>query len=693
MTPVIEGLCRWLIDYYALATMLLAGVLLGGLLLRQPARWINLSWAATAGLIGLAVITAFQGFIPVAIPVFTAQTAEPIDLASAPATVQDTPMVAPGPEIDAFEVGPLDRRVPEIRSVDRSWKVMVVGFFSIGALLVLCWLLLGAVLTARLQRTARLASESIQSLLRKSWRGSGTPPVVFVSNAINQALAAGVLNPIILLPEWFETQESARSIQAVLGHEVAHISNRDLWLRAQQRWLMLILFAHPLYWLLRAATQANQEYLADATARGNEPLNYAEILLHWFRTGAAGRNRALTVTVGLWERPHLLKRRIAMVLNEKFHVERSCPSRWRLAVWSVVSVSVLALSCITLHGPSTALAQESKDATQAAPEKASPDKGADATAKANEPKKDSSKEPRKEINQPKFTEAQIAKAKSKYTSADEAYGVGAARYNSRKFAESREPLEAALVLAPDAEYRIRVYRALLASYRQLATIDQFVEASEYIIQNSDRDAEQSLTRRSLLSFLHERGKMDPYIKRHEERLKVAPQDRLSLYVLSEIYSDYNENPARSIELLKQLSQLDGNKENTAVDVNVSAKLAMQHVRAKEFQKGAELFEQIAAQDEKLAAWHWKEAANAWLKLKENDKALAAAKKSAEAAPEKRSELLTHFWHRQLGDVFLATGQAELAIPHFEQAIASTKIEGYVKDCQTSLAEAKKKAGK
>ena len=48
---------------------------------------------------------------------------------------------------------------------------------------------------------------------------------------------------------------------------------------------------------------------------------------------------------------------------------------------------------------------------------------------------------------------------------------------------------------------------------------------------------------------------------------------------------------------------------------------------------------------------------------------SAAKKSAASAPEKRSMLLTYFWHRGVADVFLDSGEPALAIPHYQQAIA------------------------
>lgn len=354
----------------------------------------------------------------------------------------------------------------------------------------------------------------------------------------------------------------------------------------------------------------------------------------------------------------------------------------------IVSLSLLALLAMTLLAPPEIAAQGNKNKSRkaAAKEKAKENEPAEKPADITKDADD---------GLPTFTDEQIEKAKSKFTSSEEAFSVGAAHYNSRNYAAAREPLEAALILATpkDIEYRIKVCRALLEPYRQLETVDPLVEVAEYIIRNSDRSAEQSLTRSSLLSFIHERGKMDPFIKRHEERLKSNPKDRLSVYLLSEVYSRVRENPERSVELLKQLAVIDGKKPGEAVDIHTSAKLAMQYVRAKEYQKGAELYEQIAPTDKTLAAWHWKEAAATWLKAKQNDKALAAAKKSEEAGPEKRNEQLTHFWHRGLGDIFIAVGEPKRAIPHFEKAIKTTKIEGYVKDCKTSLADAREKAAK
>ncbi len=382
-----------------------------------------------------------------------------------------------------------------------------------------------------------------------------------------------------------------------------------------------------------------------------------------------------------------------MVLRRYFRVDRSCPAPRDFEEWNfpLVGCCLLIVACLALQTPSVVLGQGSSSKAKPSARKPKPPKTkpAEPAAEAGKPENKSADA---EDKLP-FSAAQIANAKSKFKTADEAFGVAASYYNSRNFAASREPFEAALILSgPDVEYRVKVFNALLASYRQLGTTEEFTHASEYIIRHSERDAEQSLTRRALLSFLYERGQLDPFITRHEARLKKNPKDRVSLYLLSELYSRMREDPARAIALIKQLGEVDG-KDEGAVDVNLSTQLAMQHIRAKEYQKGAELYEKIAPLNETTAAWNWKEAAQAWLKLKQNDKALAAAKQADAAPIEKRNEQLTHFFHRGMGDVYLATGEPKLAIPHYEQAIATTKIEGYIKDCTASLAEAKKKAGK
>lgn len=275
----------------------------------------------------------------------------------------------------------------------------------------------------------------------------------------------------------------------------------------------------------------------------------------------------------------------------------------------------------------------------------------------------------------------------KYQTAEEAYRVGAAFFSTKNYAAAQEPLEAAVRLAKDKALQVKIYRALMIVYRQEKGTEKMIEAAEFILDNSSNAAERSLTRRAYLSFAYQRAAIPDLISRYEKQLKTNPNDRTALFLLTEIYSKTRENPERAAELIERLAKLEQGADQP-LDVRTSAQLAQQYVKAKKFVEGAELFEKIAPLDESLAAWHWKEAAVAWKLAGEKSKALAAARESADSSPEKRSELLTHFWHRALGEVFLEAGDPKSAVPHLEQAIASTNIEGYKKSCEEKLALAR-----
>jgi tetratricopeptide (TPR) repeat protein len=283
---------------------------------------------------------------------------------------------------------------------------------------------------------------------------------------------------------------------------------------------------------------------------------------------------------------------------------------------------------------------------------------------------------------------QDATPQAGYKSAEEAYRVGAAYVSTRNYEASLEPLEAALQLDPDDELRLKINLALIPAYRTLPELDKFIGACEFVIDKADSAAKRSMIRRMLLGAVHVRGKADELIKRHEEILKKDGRNRLSLFILSEAYARLKRDPERAAELIEQLAKLD-EKPDGPIDVNQKASLAQQYVRAKKYAQGAQLYEQIAPLDPKLAAWHYKEAAAAWLGSGDKEKALAAAKNSIASAPEQRSGLLAYFWHRGLADVFLATGEPQLAIDHYRQAMEKTSIAGHIVDCEKLIAEARR----
>ncbi len=285
-----------------------------------------------------------------------------------------------------------------------------------------------------------------------------------------------------------------------------------------------------------------------------------------------------------------------------------------------------------------------------------------------------------------------ASAQVAYPNAAAAYAAGQKQLAAGNLAAAQAPLEAALKLATDDATKLMVNRALLIPYRELPDVGPMKATAEAVIAMSDRPAERSLTRGAMLAFAHKRGKMDAVVAGYEDRLKAAPDDRTLLFILTEAHSQYTKNAARSAELGERLAALD-RKAGVPPDVRERAKVAGAYVKAAKFKEGAELYEAIAPLDQALEAWHLKEAAQAWLKAGDKAKALAAARNAGTAAPEKRGDLLVYFWHRGLGDVLLDAGAPKEAVPHFEKALATTKIEGYAKDTQKRLDAARAAAGK
>lgn len=249
--------------------------------------------------------------------------------------------------------------------------------------------------------------------------------------------------------------------------------------------------------------------------------------------------------------------------------------------------------------------------------------------------------------------------------------LDAARHlQARNYAAAQAPLEAALKLTPegDLKQRVELYRSLMAPYRVLNNIDKMVEAVEYIQANSDGQAERSIIATDFVSFLHQRGKTDFAVERYEAKLKENPKDPTALAVLSTIYQ-------RVIREQKERGQmLEGELK----------KLNRERAVAK-----AERLEKAADTDATAAASNWKDVAKTWLEADDKEKAKAAVEKSLKASPEKRSEILTMFWHDGLGDVYAEVGETAKAIEQYEQAITKASSEPLKKPLRDKIEKLKK----
>jgi beta-lactamase regulating signal transducer with metallopeptidase domain len=354
----------WLVDFYLLATVLLAAALVVASCIRQPVYRVSLAWAVILALVGLAVVAGLPGWprvhlVPDA-SVAQIPSERPLPAAKAdPRSETGWPwseLVPPPPEALSGSIGlPLAAPprvggslspIPWTRSDALRWLLTV---FLAGSAVTGLWLALGAIEVAWLCRRAVPAPGDLRAVLEDIVGEGNRAPRLVLSRKVGNAVALGTFWPTILWPASPAGTAGPDGLRAVLAHEWAHIRNRDLWLLAAVRGLLVLLYAHPLYWCLRHIIRRDQEILADAVAAGGRGLEYAMDLVKWTRQLAVLYPLPVAAALKVWQEPSELSRRIGMLIDEEGSVQTEPPRRWRSAVLAAVALAALGLSLVTLR--------------------------------------------------------------------------------------------------------------------------------------------------------------------------------------------------------------------------------------------------------------------------------------------------------------------------------------------------------
>lgn len=279
-----------------------------------------------------------------------------------------------------------------------------------------------------------------------------------------------------------------------------------------------------------------------------------------------------------------------------------------------------------------------------------------------------------------------------FTSVQEALRVGEAYVRSKNLVQGRQALEQGLKLNPDARHRYRLHEALVPVYQTLDDPEPMITTIDFLLRNADGPANLLTARRQILNYAVKHKNGAAITPRYEKALASQPLDRPALIILSGLYAEALKQPKRGGELTDTLIGEFRKQYRDKVPTGILSDYAQQYGKCERHREAATLWQELISADNHLRSWYAKELAVSWLAAGDKEKARAAAVAAAAGEADKRSSLLAHFWHRHLGDVFLATGDYGHAILQFEKAIANTEIQGYKQECQKKLEEARKAAG-
>lgn len=286
---------------------------------------------AACPLVTLWVLPAHPAVAPAALPAGPAAAASPTPL---PAVVTAQPVAAetqrrPSASPAVVARSPAAPAAAALRGHSwRPWAPFVVSAYLFGVALMLARLAMGLHGGHRLRRQAAPVEEpAMLEILRQQAQRLGlrVTPVLAYCRRIAVPTVVGIIKPVVLLPAALAGGLTARQVEAVLAHELAHIRRYDPLINVLQRLIEATLFFHPAVWLISSRVRMEREHCCDDAAAGGKPAVYAESLVQVVElslAAQAGRDSRITAAaLAAAHKPSLLRRRVQRLLSTSLRGE------------------------------------------------------------------------------------------------------------------------------------------------------------------------------------------------------------------------------------------------------------------------------------------------------------------------------------------------------------------------------------
>jgi len=251
-----------------------------------------------------------------------------------------------------------------------SWLVvagtLLVIVWGMGVMVNLALLGRGLVLVARLRRRCKRADDPrLQRIVRQAARVLGLrhAPAVVVSPCAPTPMALGLFRPAIVLPKGLEQEAADGPLEALLVHELAHVTRGDHWTGLAQRLAAVLYWWNPLVHRINDHLAQAREEICDNYVLRTQANGYcfAEMLFA-MAARIAGQTR-LPAALGVLE-PKLdgLDGRIARLLNPEEHaMTRMKPaSLMAVAAFATALGGLLLISSVRGEGKPEGKPQDSE---------------------------------------------------------------------------------------------------------------------------------------------------------------------------------------------------------------------------------------------------------------------------------------------------------------------------------------------
>ena len=228
-----------------------------------------------------------------------------------------------------------------------TWMYVVLLLWAIGCLgLIIRWL----IHWLRIKGAVRAATPTaiVESV------------PVMTSSTLHEPGVAGIVRPVLLLPEGITTRLTSQQLQAVLDHELCHVRRRDNLTAAIHMLVESVLWFHPLVWWIGARLIDERERACDeAVVRsGNEPKIYAEGILKVCQFYLASK---LTCVAGVSGAD--LKMRLEVIMRNDVVTQLSNSKRFLLSIMALATFAAPIFVGLTASEQSYARTPDAKTAS------------------------------------------------------------------------------------------------------------------------------------------------------------------------------------------------------------------------------------------------------------------------------------------------------------------------------------------